>query len=81
MFFSFFIQVELLDKIKGDLQNSMRHLELEKLDDQKQLQRADSQITILEKGSLEDRRELIQFQEKCKLMDEQNQHLEDQVCG
>ena len=57
----------------------MRHLELEKLDDQKQLQRAETQIAILEKGSLEDRRELMEFQEKCKVMDQQNQYLEDQV--
>ncbi len=68
-----------MDKIKSDLQNSMRHLELEKLEDQKMLQRAESQIVSLEKGSLDDRREIIETHEKCKILDERNNQLEDQV--
>ena len=57
----------------------MRHLELEKLEDQKMLQRAESQIVALEKGSLDDRREIIETHEKCKFLDERNNQLEDQV--
>ena len=62
-----------------DLQNSLRHLELEKLEDQKSLQRADSQIASLEKLSLEDRRDIIEYQEKCKSLEDVNGQLQDQV--
>jgi hypothetical protein len=73
------LKVDLLDKIKTDLQNSMRHLELEKLEDHKLIQRSEAQIVVLEKGSLEDRREIIEFHEKCKSLEEHNNNLEDQV--
>jgi len=43
------------------------------------LQRADAQIAGLEKGSLDDRREIIETHEKCKMLDERNNQLEDQV--
>ncbi len=33
----------------------------------------------MEKGSLEDRREIIEFHEKCKSLEEHNNNLEDQV--
>jgi hypothetical protein len=57
----------------------MRHLELEKLEDHKLIQRSEAQIAVLEKGSLEDRREIIEFHEKCKSLEEHNNNLEDQV--
>ena len=59
----------------------MRHLELEKLEDHKLIQRSEAQIAVLEKGSLEDRREIIEFHEKCKSREEHNNNLEDQVNG
>ena len=75
----FFFQIDLLDKIKIDLQSSLRHLELEKLEDQKSLQRAEAQISNLEKSSLEDRREILEVDEKCKSLEDINDQLQNQV--
>lgn len=57
----------------------MRHLELEKLEDQKSFQRAEAQISSLEKLSLEDRRDIIEYQEKCKTLEDINGQLQDEV--
>ena len=75
----FLFKIDLLDKIKIDLQSSLRHLELEKLEDQKSLQRAEAQISNFEKSSLEDRREILEVDEKCKSLEDINDQLQNQV--
>ena len=49
------------------------------MEDQKSLQRAEAQIVNLEKAALEDRREILEVDGKCKSLEDLNDQLQDQV--